>query len=197
MSPARLRKFQGNFSEIITTSERVRTKFLSRQMNSPSSQIVHNKLASQLLCRLLDWRKWNELKLAAVSGILPSVISAHLTGQRPMRPQHLAAYLRVLDRQERGALLDAWLQDNGMARRSRIYSTALRPIRCGQPKRIDAECSIGGRWRSREILGSEYLPSFSQQSCQTSFGTLMTGEHDRRSIPRLACGEGLWSIYSR
>ena len=81
-------------------------------MNSPSSQIVHNKLASQLLCRLLDWRKWNELKLAAVSGILPSVISAHLSGQRPIRPQHLAAYLRVLDRQERGALLDAWLQDN-------------------------------------------------------------------------------------
>jgi hypothetical protein len=81
-------------------------------MNSPSSQIVHNNLASQLLCRLLDWRKWNELKLAEVSGILPSVISAHLSGQRPIRPQHLAAYLRVLDRQERGALLDAWLQDN-------------------------------------------------------------------------------------
>ena len=81
-------------------------------MNSPSSQIVHNKLASQLLCRLLDWRKWNELKLAEVSGVLPSVISTHLSGQRPIRPQHLAAYLRVLDRQERGALLDAWLQDN-------------------------------------------------------------------------------------
>ena len=81
-------------------------------MNSPSSQIVHNKLASQLLCRLLDWRKWNELKLAEVSGVLPSVISTHLSGQRPIRPQHLAAYLRVVDRQERGALLDAWLQDN-------------------------------------------------------------------------------------
>ena len=81
-------------------------------MNSPNSRIVHNKLASQLLCRLLDWRKWDELKLAEVSGILPSVISAHLSGQRPIRPQHLAAYLRVLDRQEGGALLDAWLQDN-------------------------------------------------------------------------------------
>src|SRR5205814_7686500 len=67
---------------------------------------------SQLLYRLLDWRKWDELKLAEVSGILPSVISAHLSGNRPIRPQHLAAYLRVLDRQERSALLDAWLQDN-------------------------------------------------------------------------------------
>jgi hypothetical protein len=81
-------------------------------MNSRSSRNVHNRLASQLLHRLLDWRKWNELKLAEVSGILPSVISAHLSGQRPIRPQHLAAYLRVLDRQERSALLDAWLQDN-------------------------------------------------------------------------------------
>jgi hypothetical protein len=112
VNPTQPRNLQGNFSEIITTGERVRTKFLSRQMNSPSSQIVHNKLASPLLCRLLDWRKWNELKLAEVSGILPSVISAHLSGQRPIRPQHLAAYLRALDRQERGALLDAWLQDN-------------------------------------------------------------------------------------
>src|SRR5205814_8094903 len=81
-------------------------------MNSRNSRIVHNRLASQLLYRLLDWRKWNELKLAEVSGILPSVISAHLSGQRPICPQHLAAYLRVLDRQERGALLDARLQDN-------------------------------------------------------------------------------------
>ena len=86
--------------------------FLSRQMSSRNSQIVHNKLASQLLHRLLDWRKWNELKLAEISGILPSVISAHLSGQRPICPQHLAAYLRVLDGQDRSALLDAWLQDN-------------------------------------------------------------------------------------
>jgi hypothetical protein len=86
--------------------------FLDRQMTSRNSRTVYNKLASQFLYRLLNWRKWNELKLAEVSGILPSVIFAHLTGNRPIRPQHLGAYLRVLDRQERGALLDAWLQDN-------------------------------------------------------------------------------------
>jgi hypothetical protein len=81
-------------------------------MNSPNSRVVHNRLASQFLYRLLDWRKWDELKLAEVSRVLPSVISAHLSGQRPISPQHLAAYLRVLDCQERSALLDAWLQDN-------------------------------------------------------------------------------------
>jgi AcrR family transcriptional regulator len=81
-------------------------------MSSSNSRSVHNRLASQYLYRLLNWRKWNELKLAEVSAILPGIISAHLSGQRPIRPQHLAAYLRALDRQERGALLDAWLQDN-------------------------------------------------------------------------------------
>lgn len=81
-------------------------------MNSSNSRTVYNKLASQFLYRLLDWRKWNELKLAELSGILPSVIFAHLSGNRPIRPQHLGAYLRILDRQERSALLDAWLRDN-------------------------------------------------------------------------------------
>jgi len=86
--------------------------FFSRQMNSRSSRSVHNRRASQLLYRLLDLRDWDELKLAQVAGILPGVISAHLSGRRPIRPQHLGAYLRVLDRPERSALLDAWLQDN-------------------------------------------------------------------------------------
>ena len=81
-------------------------------MDSSSSRIGHNKLASEFLYRLLDWRKWDELQLAKESGILPSVIFAHLSGQRPIRPQHLGAYLKVLDREERSALLDAWLQDN-------------------------------------------------------------------------------------
>jgi exopolysaccharide production protein ExoY len=73
---------------------------------------VHNRLSSQLLCRLLDLRHWSELRLAERSGIARSVVSAHLSGQRPIRPQHLAAYLRVLDRQERTAFLSTWLRDN-------------------------------------------------------------------------------------
>ena len=60
----------------------------------------------------MNFRDWTELKLAVMSGILPSVVSAHLCGKRPIRPQHLATYFRVLDRQERAALLDAWLRDN-------------------------------------------------------------------------------------
>jgi hypothetical protein len=77
-----------------------------------NSRVVHNRLASQLLFRLLNLRGCTDLKLAALSGILPSVVSAHLSGKRPIRPQHLAAYLGVLDRPERVAFLDAWLRDN-------------------------------------------------------------------------------------
>jgi hypothetical protein len=77
-----------------------------------NSRTAHNRLSSQLLYRVMDFRDWTELKLAVLSGILPSVVSAHLCGKRPIDPQHLAAYLRVLDRQERVAFLDAWLRDN-------------------------------------------------------------------------------------
>jgi hypothetical protein len=75
-------------------------------------RILHNRLSSQLLSRLLDLRDWNELKLAEHSGIARSVVSAHLSGRRPIRLHHLAAYLRVLDRQERAAFLSTWLRDN-------------------------------------------------------------------------------------
>src|SRR5215470_12714323 len=83
---------------------------MPKEFRSP--RIVHNRLSSQFLYRLLDLRDWPELKLAALSGMLPSVVSAHLSGKRPIGGQHLAAYLRVLDRQERVAFLDAWLRDN-------------------------------------------------------------------------------------
>jgi hypothetical protein len=60
----------------------------------------------------LDLRGWNERKLAERSGIVPSVVSAHLSGKRAIRPHHLAAYLRVLDSQERAMFFGAWLRDN-------------------------------------------------------------------------------------
>src|SRR6266480_3332692 len=73
---------------------------------------LHNRLSSQQLFRILDLRGWNERKLAERSGIVPSVVSAHLSGKRAIRSHHLAAYLRVLDRQERAMFFDAWLRDN-------------------------------------------------------------------------------------
>jgi hypothetical protein len=75
-------------------------------------RIIQNRLSSQQLFRILDLRGWNERKLAERSGIVPSVLSAHLSGKRAIRSHHLAAYLRVLDREERAMLFDAWLRDN-------------------------------------------------------------------------------------
>jgi hypothetical protein len=77
-----------------------------------NSRTVHNRLSSQLLSRLLDSREWTERKLAERAGIVPSVVSAHLSGKRAIRSHHLAAYLRVLDCQERAMFFGAWLRDN-------------------------------------------------------------------------------------
>jgi hypothetical protein len=78
----------------------------------PDESIVHNRLSSQELSRILNLRGWGERKLAELSGIFPSDVSAHLSGKRVIRSHHLAAYLRVLDRQERAMFLGAWLRDN-------------------------------------------------------------------------------------
>jgi hypothetical protein len=72
-------------------------------------RIIHNRLSSR---PILDSRGWNGRKLAERSRIVPSVVSAHLSGKRAIRSHHLAAYLRVLDRQELAMFLDAWLRDN-------------------------------------------------------------------------------------
>ncbi len=79
---------------------------------SPNLRIVHNRLSSQELSRVLNLRGWGERKLAELSGIVPSVVSAHLSGKQVIRSHHLAAYLRVLDRQERAMFLGAWFGDN-------------------------------------------------------------------------------------
>src|SRR5262245_539106 len=75
-------------------------------------RIVHNRLSSQELFRILNLRGWGERKLAELSGIFPSDVSAHLSGMRAIRSHHLAAYLRVLNREERAMFLAAWLRDN-------------------------------------------------------------------------------------
>src|SRR4030095_1814511 len=75
-------------------------------------RIVHNRLSSRQLFQILDLRGWSERKLAEQSRIAPSVVSAHLSGKRVIRSPHLAAFLSVLDRQERAMFLGAWLRDN-------------------------------------------------------------------------------------
>jgi hypothetical protein len=126
------------------------------------SRIIHNTLSSQLLYRLLDLRAWTELKLAEISGILPSVVSAHLCGKRPIRPQHLAAYLRVFDRQERAALLDAWLSDNVG---HEVIANLLNGTKTGSmPSLEENQCRMLDWWATAIARDSKVAKIFSRFS---------------------------------
>jgi hypothetical protein len=100
--------------KVIDAPSRILLHTMTSEMpdESRNLRIVHNGLSSQELSRILNLRGWSERKLAEVSGIVPSVVSTHLSGKRVIRSQHLAAYLKVLDRQERVMFLGAWLRDN-------------------------------------------------------------------------------------
>jgi hypothetical protein len=153
-----------------------------------NSRTVHNRLSSQLLYRLMDFRGWTELKLAEMSGIVPSVVSAHLCGKRPVRPQHLAAYLRVLDRQERVAFLDAWLRDNmGYEVLANLLDGTKTRSMSSVPEN---QCRMLDWWATAIVGDSKFAKIFTcfqyKSSVQVSFGPLVTREYCRRStrLPR-------------
>ena len=72
----------------------------------------HNKFSSTEIFTILHLRDWSEGCLAKKAGVVPSIVSAHLSGRRPIRAQHLAAYMRAFNHDERPKLLSAWLRDN-------------------------------------------------------------------------------------
>jgi hypothetical protein len=62
----------------------------------------------------MDACGWNETMLAKRSGISRTIVSRHLTGQRAIGRQHLAAYLRAVNCGARTQLIEAWLTDLGL-----------------------------------------------------------------------------------
>lgn len=54
---------------------------------------------------------WDQNELAKKSGISRAVVSFHVTGSRPIRDDHLAAYITALDKYEQSMLVAAWLRD--------------------------------------------------------------------------------------
>src|SRR5438034_6093004 len=132
-----------------------------------NSRTVHNRLSSQLLSRLMNFRDWTELKLAVMSGILPSVVSAHLCGERPIRPQHLAAYLRVLDRQERVAFLDAWLRDN---MDYEVIANLLDGTKTGSMSSVqENQCRMLDWWATAIARDSKFAKIFTRFSTKAGF----------------------------
>lgn len=67
--------------------------------------------AAKVLANCLDMHSWTQTELAKNSSTAIPTVCAHLAGRRPLRDDHLAAYLPCLDRTEQRQLLAAWLQD--------------------------------------------------------------------------------------
>jgi hypothetical protein len=86
----------------------------------------HNRRSSRYLFEFLDDSGWSEKYLAKRTGLAPSVISAHLAGQRVIRRHHLAAYMKALDDPAtRVNLFKAWLRD---LIDTALIDTALPPL---------------------------------------------------------------------
>src|SRR4051812_14216115 len=70
-------------------------------------------LSVGVLQQVLSDNGWSQDELAERSGIHRSTISMQLSSrQRPIRDEHISAYLKALDRpSDRRSLLGAWLRD--------------------------------------------------------------------------------------
>lgn len=67
--------------------------------------------AAKVLSGALLMHSWQQSDLARSCGLDRSVVNLHLSGTRPIRDDHLAAYCTALDRTEQAQLVAAWLRD--------------------------------------------------------------------------------------
>ncbi len=67
--------------------------------------------AAKVLENCLSMHGWTQTEFATRSLTSITTICAQLAHRRPIRDDHLAAYLPCLDRTEQRQLLAAWLQD--------------------------------------------------------------------------------------
>lgn len=68
-------------------------------------------IASKVLKQLIAEIDWDQGEVAAKVKLARPQVSCHLSGHRPIRDEHLAAYLRVFPEKTRCRLLSAWMQD--------------------------------------------------------------------------------------
>jgi len=67
--------------------------------------------SAKVLAAALTAHGWTQSDLAKLSSIAIPTVSHHLTGQRVIRDDHLALYIKVLDKTEQTMLVSAWLRD--------------------------------------------------------------------------------------
>lgn len=68
-------------------------------------------IASKVLKQIIAEIDWDQGEVASKVNLARPQISCHLSGQRPIRDEHIAAYLRVFPEETRCRLLSAWMQD--------------------------------------------------------------------------------------
>lgn len=68
-------------------------------------------LSAKLLAGALTLNSWTQAELATAAGVSQAIISLHLTGTRPIRDDHMAAYAAALPRDDLESFVAAWLQD--------------------------------------------------------------------------------------
>ncbi|HRJ09308.1 MAG TPA: hypothetical protein PK490_14985 [Prosthecobacter sp.] len=94
-----------------------------------------------------------------------AVVSFHLTGARPIRDDHLSAYCRCLDAEEKARLVSAWLRD---ALAPEDAATVLDPgthrlqeeVRAWRPGLTDRQKSQLEFWASRLVADPDLAEIF-------------------------------------
>lgn len=62
----------------------------------------------------MNLRGWNIQQLAKSAGLNPDSVYRHFAGKRPMRIEHLKAYMQAFNHTEQNTLYLRWIMDHGL-----------------------------------------------------------------------------------
>jgi hypothetical protein len=157
-----------------------------------NSRTVHNRLSSQLLYRLMDFRGWTELKLAEMSGILPSVVSAHLCGSAVSALNTSLLISEYSDRQERGCLLGRMVARQHGLRGDR--ESTRRHQDSFDVVSLKNQCRMLDWWATAIASDSKFAKIFTRLSTKAGFRSpsmlLLPVSTAAAQLQSLAAGEG-------
>ncbi len=140
-------------------------------------------LAAKTLAGTLEMHGWTQSDLAEKSGIHRPTVSLHITGSRPMRDDHLAAYIAVLDKYEQSQLVSAWLQDTlpSAALENILDSTTQRlreEVRTWSPDITPQQQSMLHYWADKIAADPELAEIFHSLSRKAGWHPSSLTQHD-------------------
>ncbi len=72
---------------------------------------MHTPLTARHLKDIAESLEWTQMDIHNRTGIDRTYVSSHLAGKRPIRDEHLAAYVRMVPGVDKIRLLIAWIRD--------------------------------------------------------------------------------------